>query len=195
MATAAWLCGAVAGTSHGQVAGAPQRWRLTETPADLRAAVARANAVIDAMDDALLWELRAGLEQGGPVLAIKACHIDSTRVAERVGREEGLAAGRTSSRLRNPTNAPRPWAAPLVKQHAGRRAQDVPGFVVDLGPKVGVLRPVAQRPMCAGCHGRPEAFHAAIRAELKDRYPSDHAVGFEDGAIRGWYWVEVPKRR
>jgi hypothetical protein len=183
------------GAVEGQSSKALPTWRIPDAPAELRAAVSRGDVIIAAMHDALLWELNSGLEQGGPLLAIKSCHIDSARVAQRVGREEGMAAGRTSDRLRNPTNAPNAWAAPLVNANAGRRAKDVEGFAVDLGDRVGVIRPIALRPICASCHGRPDTFSAAIRAELKDRYPADRATGFEDGEIRGWYWVEVPKQR
>src|SRR4029453_15695113 len=166
-----WLCVAAAAALHGQSSTATSIWPIKDAPAELRPAISRGDVVIAAMHDAFLWELNSGLEQGGPVLAIKSCHIDSARVAERVGREEGLAAGRTSDRLRNPTNAPRPWAAPIVKANAGRRAQDVEGFAGDLGDKVGVIRPIAARPICASCHGRADQFSTAIRAELKDRYP------------------------
>jgi hypothetical protein len=170
-------------------------WRVGEAPAEYRPVISRADVVIDAMLDALLWELNSGLEQGGPTLAIKSCHIDSTRVSQRIGRELGLAAGRTSDRLRNPTNAPRSWAAPLVREFAGRQAREVDGFVVDLGDKVGVMRPIAERPMCGACHGRSDKFAAAVKSELRERYPADRAVDFEDGQIRGWFWVEVPKQR
>lgn len=32
-----------------------------------------------------------------------------------------------------------------------------------------------------------------VRAALMDRYPVDRAIGFTEGEIRGWFWVEVPK--
>jgi hypothetical protein len=191
----AWLCVILAAVLQGQSSSAAGTWRIADAPAELRPAISRADVIIAAMHDALMWELNSGLEQGGPALAIKSCHIDAARVAQRVGREQGLAAGRTSDRLRNPTNAPKAWAAPLVKANAGRRVRDVEGFAVDLGDTVGVMRPVAQRPICGSCHGRPDKFSTAIRAEIVDRYPADRATGFEDGDIRGWYWVEVPKRR
>lgn len=168
-------------------------WRISDVPAELRPAVSRADVIIATMHDALLWELNSGLEQGGAQLAIKSCHIDSTRVAQRVGRQEGIAAGRTSDRLRNPLNAPRPWAAPLVAEYAGQPAKAIDGFVADLGDKLGVMRPIAHRPSCASCHGQREKFSTAINAELRDRYPADRAIGFEEGEIRGWYWVEIPK--
>ena len=172
----------------------PTMWRIADAPSELRPAIARADLVIATMHDALLWELNSGLEQGGPTLAIKSCHIDTTWVAQRIGRQEGVAAGRTSDRLRNPLNKPRPWAAPIVKANAGRRAQEVDGFTVDLGDKVGVMRPIAMRPKCASCHGRPETFDTGVRSELSARYPADRATGFSEGEIRGWYWVEAPKR-
>ena len=28
---------------------------------------------------------------------------------------------------------------------------------------------------------------------LAERYPSDKAIGFENGEIRGWFWLEIPK--
>jgi hypothetical protein len=189
------LCMAAAAALHGQSSTSTSIWPLKDAPAELRPAISRADVVIATMHDALLWELNSGMEQGGTVLAIKSCHLDATRIAQRVGRQEGLAAGRTSHRLRNPTNAPSAWAAPIVEANRSRRAADVDGFAVDLGNKIGVIRPIVQRPMCAGCHGPADKVNAAVRAELKDRYPHDRATGFEVGDIRGWYWVEVPKQR
>ena len=77
--------------------------------------------------------------------------LDATFLAQRLARYDGVAAGRTSDRLRNPTNAPPPWAAALVRAHAGERARDVDGFVVELGDKIGLLRPISHQPMCRGC--------------------------------------------
>ena len=192
---AGWLWVMLAAGLQGQPSGSGATWPIPDAPASLRPAIARADAIIAAMHDALLAELNSGLEQGGATLAIKSCHIDSDRVAQRVGRTEGVASGRTSDRLRNPTNAPKSWAAPLVNANAGRRAQEVAGFVVDLGEKLGVLRPIAEQPQCAACHGPGDKFASAVRAEIKDRYPADRAVGFNDGDIRGWYWVEIPKQQ
>jgi hypothetical protein len=145
------------------------------------------------MQDALLRELTEALTRGGPATAMKSCHIDVTSVSQRIGRYEGIAAGRTSHRLRNPTNTPRPWAADIVKSHAGQRAQDVEGFAVDLGDRLGVLRPIAQRSECANCHGPAERLQPAVREALADRYPADRALGFTEGEIRGWFWVEISK--
>ncbi len=173
----------------------PPSWPIADAPGELRAVVPRADLIVVSMQDAVLRELTDALSRGGPASAIGFCHLDATFLSQRIGKEEGIAAGRTSDRLRNPTNAPRPWAAPLVTANAGRQAKGVDGFVVDLGDRVGVLRPIAERPMCAGCHGPADKLSAGVLPVLADRYPLDRAVGFRDGEIRGWFWVEMPKHR
>lgn len=174
-------------------AQAPVTWKIRDVPPELRTVVARADLMIAAMHDSVLRELADAFAQGGADKAINSCHIDSLLITQRLGRE-GAAAGRTSDRLRNPTNAPRPWAAPIVKANAGRRSQDVEGFAVDLGDKLGVIRPISQRSICANCHGPADRLSPGVRAVLAERYPADQAVGFEEGDIRGWFWVEIPKR-
>jgi hypothetical protein len=171
----------------------PQTWPIRDAPAELKPTIARADLMIAAMHDSVLRELADGFAAGGAALAIKSCHIDSLLMAQRIARE-GAAAGRTSDRLRNPLNAPKPWAAELVKANAGRQARHVEGFAVDLGDAVGVLRPISERPICANCHGPADRLAPAVRKELADRYPADKAVGFKEGEIRGWFWVEIPKK-
>ena len=83
----------------------------------------------------------------------------------------------------------------MISANAGRQIKNVDGFVVDLGERVGVLRPIAERPMCAGCHGPIDKISPGVLQVLADRYPTDRAVGFREGEIRGWFWVEMPKPR
>jgi hypothetical protein len=168
-------------------------WPIREAPANLRYAVARGDLTIASMQDALTRELRESLATRGPAVTADSAHVDVFAVVHRVAREDGIAAGLTGDRLRNPTNAPRAWAAPLVREHAGRRARDVDGFVVDLGTRVGILRPIAHRAVCASCHGPADAIAPGVTAAVKERYPVDRATGFREGEIRGWFWAEVPK--
>ena len=177
-------------------AAAEQRasWRIGETPPVWRATIARADLVVASLHDALLRELSDEFAAGGADLAIRSCHVDTVLTTQRLGRE-GIAAGRTSDRLRNPTNRPPWWAVDLVRAHAGRRARDVEGFAVDLGDRIGVLRPIAEREMCGHCHGAVDRLSPVVRAVVADRYPADRAIGFADGEIRGWFWVEMPKPR
>src|SRR5690606_12439075 len=124
--------------------------------------------------------------RGSPSQALNSCHIDVVGITRRLAGTERVAAGRTGDRLRSAANAPRPWAAPLIKTHAGRQARDVDGFVVDLGESIGVLRPIAHQPICTPCHGPTDRLDPRVRDILRVRYPTDRATGFRDGEIRGW---------
>ena len=168
-------------------------WAIGEAPPEVRPVISRADLLIATMQDSLLRQLHDKLQQGGPSLAIGACHIESTELTRRIARGEGIAAGFTSDRLRNPTNRARPWASALVARNAGRQARDVRGFAVDLGDTIGVLRPMAHQKICASCHGPTDRISPAVRSVLADRYPADRATGFSEGEIRGWFWVEMPK--
>ena len=169
-------------------------WRIADAPAALRDPISHADLIVVSLQDALLRELTHALERGGPEFAMRSCHIDVIGAIKHVERREGIAAGRTSDRLRNRANEPRAWAAPLVRANAGRIAREVDGFAVDLGTTIGILRPIVEQPRCASCHGPVAKISPAVSAELRHRYPRDRATGFVDGEIRGWFWVEVPKQ-
>jgi signal transduction histidine kinase len=173
--------------------GQPARsWPIADAPEALRPLVEQADLIVVELQGALLGELSRALAQGGPESAVQSCHIDVIGAARRVaGRRTGIDAGRTSHRLRNPVNEARGWAASFVEADAGRPARDVDGYVVDLGNRIGVLRPIAQQPLCGSCHGPADRLAPAVRDVLALRYPGDRATGFEPGDIRGWYWVEL----
>jgi hypothetical protein len=180
-----------------QQAQAPRQWPtypIKEAPAELRPAIQHGDLIIISIQNAVQSELTHELTERGPGGAIQVCHMSATTIANRIAREEGVAAGRTSARLRTPSNAPRAWAAPIVARYADRQAAGLDGFAVDLGTRVGVMRPIAHRAVCSPCHGLEEQLNPRVRAELKDRYPKDHATGFKDGDLRGWLWVELPKK-
>lgn len=186
------LCVAV---PRGQTVQQWPTYPIQQTPKELQPSMRRAQLVILAIHDATSRELTSELSSGGPGVAVRVCHLSATSLIYRLGHQEGIAAGRTAARLRVPANAPRPWAAPIVKQYANAKAASVDAFVVDLGDKVGVMSPLAHRPVCSSCHGIDEKLDPRVREELKDRYPADRATGFKDGDLRGWIWVEVPKNR
>ena len=168
-------------------------WPVSQAPEELRPAISRADLVVVTMQSAVLRELTDALARRGAAGGLGFCHVDVTGIIQRVSSEPGVSAGRTSVRLRNPANAPRPWAAPLVAMHVGQTARSVEGYAIDLGDKVGVLRPIVEQRMCAGCHGTADRLAPGVKLIVRERYPSDRATGFRDGEIRGWFWVEMPK--
>jgi hypothetical protein len=166
---------------------APALRARADTSAEERPA--RAAEAVAALRSQLLAALTQALAEG-PVAAIDACRVEAPRIAERVAAS-GVAVGRTSHRLRNPANAPGPWMAPLLDEFRASPPQPGAWRSVDLGPGgIGYAEPILLQPMCATCHG--EAVEPALLERIRALYPSDEAVGFRVGELRGMFWAVVP---
>jgi hypothetical protein len=107
----------------------------------------------------------------------------------------GVEVGRTSARLRNPRNAPPPWAASWVAATDGRKAADVAAVAFDLGDRVGLLRPIEIRQRCLACHAPRKELEEGTRDWLASAYPRDRALGYALGDLRGFWWAEATVQR
>lgn len=170
--------------------GAPQ---AAEARASHKAAaMARADAAIAELQATLLARLKEELGKGGVTAAVTVCRDEARQLTAMVGAKHGVQIGRTSDRVRNAANAPRPWMSSHVAAFAGRKATDAPPAIVDLPDEgIGVLKPIGTADFCVMCHGAREAVAATIGPVLATSYPDDRAVGFAPGDLRGWFWVEA----
>jgi len=165
-----------------------------EASADLQPAIARAQAAARMLQTTLQNRLVEVLPTAGPADAVNVCRREAYEVAADIAMQQGLSMGRTSHKLRNPNNAPRPWAAALVSGHAETKYADAKTYAVDLGSEVGVLVPIGMGEACSLCHGTKSWMPTDVAAILKQSYPDDRATGFATGDIRGWVWAEVSKQ-
>ncbi|MDP2346078.1 MAG: DUF3365 domain-containing protein [Deltaproteobacteria bacterium] len=152
--------------------------------------VAPARAIAAA--GALKGELKAALEDamkvGGPVGAIDVCKDKGQSIAA-AHTKEGLAVGRTSHKLRNPANAPRPWVQPLLDEMVKSDPTTLTARTIALeGGRVGYVEPIVTGQLCLACH---EAITPVVQAKLAGTYPNDAATGFKLGELRGVVWVEM----
>jgi hypothetical protein len=162
-------------------------------PASFAPQVERAHQAMGALQKRLIEALTGALQDGGPAEALHVCRDAAQEITREVAESEGVAVGRTSHRVRNPENAPREWARAIVAQSEGLSADAAEPHVVDLGDRIGVLRPIGTLDMCTQCHG--SALDPELEAKLAELYPEDRATGFEVGDLRGWMWAEVPLSR
>lgn len=156
--------------------------------------VSKAQAAIAPFRRELKGALTSALEEG-PGEAIDACRVEAPELAEEASSEQ-VRIGRTSHRLRNPDNAPKPWMEPLLEAYA--EADEVAEGrheVVRLDERDdaawGYVEAIHVRGMCVTCHGEAEALPKPVREGLAAHYPKDRATGFEAGDFRGLFWVEL----
>ncbi len=164
-----------------------------EIPAAYAPALARGDAAMNVLRERFLKRMQALMTSGGPKEALVVCPTEAPRLAKEVGELNHLDIGRTSFRVRNAANAPRPWAASYVAAAAGKKVDEVKPAVFDLGDRLGMLRPMATMPLCVKCHGPADAIAPEVKDEIARRYPKDQGVGFSPGEVRGFIWVEVRK--
>jgi hypothetical protein len=165
-------------------------WRVLDTAAMTTIQLGQKEQAVKAKDGlatTLLGELEEALESHGPAGAVEVCRTTAPSLSAEVAQNHGVAIGRTSFRLRNPANAPPAWARPAVTDR-------LPDPVYMVGPEgeLGVLFPIRVKAGCTMCHGIPEQLSDEAVAAVRKLYPDDQAVGFGEGDLRGWFWVEVP---
>jgi len=145
----------------------------------------------DALAETLQQELRTALADGGPPAGIRVCAQRAPEIAAEVGKQGGVAIGRTSARLRNLANQPPLWAAEAVGAPV-RQDGEGPRFWTHADGRLAALFPILLASHCVMCHGTEEQIAPATRSALTELYPDDRATGFAPGDLRGWFWIEVP---
>ncbi|HSN83923.1 MAG TPA: DUF3365 domain-containing protein [Polyangiales bacterium] len=130
-----------------------------------------------------------GLEEG-PVKAISVCQVKAPELAEKAS-SASVEVGRSSNKLRNPANAPKPWMKPFLDRYAEDPDQREPAAVLIDEKTVGYVEPIFVQPLCVTCHG--ETLAPDLKAKLSELYPNDEATGYEPGDFRGIFWAELAR--
>ncbi len=141
----------------------------------------------NALASEMMGELTAALDSGSADQAIGVCKTIAPSVAAQISGQFGLEIGRTSHKLRNPNNLPPEWAEVFV-----RDVVEQPTYVVGPGGELGALLPIRLKAECQMCHGPAEMIDDDVMAAVSAEYPADQAVGFAEGDLRGWFWIETP---
>ena len=142
---------------------------------------------VNALASEMMGELTAALDSGDASAAIAVCREKAPVVAVHINETYGVKIGRTSNKLRNPANVAPEWANPYVADLA-----EDPTYLVGPNGELGALLPIKLRAECQMCHGPVEGIDEGVMAAISEAYPDDQAVGFVEGDLRGWFWVEAP---
>ncbi|WP_231603651.1 c-type heme family protein [Neorhodopirellula pilleata] len=144
-------------------------------------------AAKEALFTRLSGRLMEAIANRGPAAAIAVCQQEAPTIAKEVGAEQGLQIGRVGVRLRNPNNVAPSWAAELVRDKT-----ELPMFVTLDNGHAAALLPIKLQTQCLMCHGPNDQIPQMIQEQLTRQYPNDQATGFQEGELRGWFWIDSP---
>jgi hypothetical protein len=158
----------------------------------------KAKAAIKQLGGNLKKELLAAMKQGDPMQAMDVCKTKAMPITAEAQKSSGIAVGRTSEKYRNPENKPDAWETATLQQFATRmgKGEDAKGIdhaevvTMEGKPVFRYMKALPVAPPCLACHGSNIA--PEVQAKIKTLYPEDKATGFNAGALRGAFTVQVP---
>ena len=132
--------------------------------------------------------LRNGLTQG-PEEAITVCKLKAPEISGTLSLNS-VRLGRTSKRLRNPSNIAPDWVAPILESYVNKPSDRKPRAVSVSNNQSGYVEPIIIQPICLTCHG--DNLTPEVSSRITEVYPEDRAVGYQIGDLRGVFWAEFP---
>lgn len=144
----------------------------------------------------LIGRLQAKLADEGPAGAVEFCSVEGLPLTAEVSHEIGFEVKRTSSRIRNPANAPDSLERAALDhfEQAAAAGDSLPSAFVQRTAE-GDFRhyqPLRVQPFCLQCHGSADELGEGVAEILEERYPEDAATGYSAGDFRGLIRVTVP---
>lgn len=130
--------------------------------------------------------LLSGLAEG-PEKAISVCSLEAPEIADALS-DNNVRIGRASDRLRNPQNVSPEWVSPILAAYQENPSDRMPKTVALDSETTGYVEPITVQGVCLACHG--EGLSSEVSAQLDELYPSDQAIGYSTGDLRGVFWTE-----
>jgi Protein of unknown function (DUF3365) len=149
----------------------------------------KGDKMADISAQALGNNLKAAMLAGGPENAIQFCNLNAQPLTDSLSSAFNASIKRTSLKLRNPDNQPDSLEAYMLDLYLQIEKMKKPMVSKTLLTKRNEVRyfaPILLQAQCLLCHGTVgNEISAAIYTILKQHYPNDSAVGFQEGKLRG----------
>lgn len=140
--------------------------------------------------------LLAAIARGGPSNALEFCSLHALNLTRSVGTNPAITLRRVSHKARNPANRADADELAVLKDFQARLQPGVvpaPRWVTHANGRTSYFAPIVlNQPVCLNCHGRPgDQIQPSTQEILRRLYPTDQAVGFQLGDLRGMWRVDV----
>lgn len=164
-------------------------------PEEVARVVKEGEAVAGALMKTLGAQLKAALEQGGPVAAIEVCQQVAMPLTDSAaGGRTDVAIGRITDRPRNPKNAASVSDRAVLAELKSALSEGSTEPVIRWeSERASYYKPLVIQEVCLNCHGDPETFPPPLVKALATHYPDDAATGYELGELRGAIRVDIDR--
>ncbi|WP_083608158.1 Tll0287-like domain-containing protein [Teredinibacter haidensis] len=149
----------------------------------------QSRAIVEEFHKTLGGKLKAAISEGGFVKAIDVCSEQAPALASAIGKRHEVLVKRISDKARNPLAAADKEESNILRQLANIHASEKP-TPLEITTDTRYYKGIAIQPLCLACHGN--ALEEDVKAALSKHYPSDKAVGYSAGDLRGAFVVEWP---
>ena len=152
--------------------------------------IEKGNNVSTVTQAALLTNVAAAIQKGGPAYAVEFCNLEASGITDSLNGVFNCTISRVSSRNRNPENA---LASATDKQlWAIFENGTVSDTVVQHGEKLVYYKPIrTAMPACLKCHGVSGTDIDSVTVQkLQTLYPNDLATGYALNDFRGLWKIE-----
>ena len=161
--------------------------------------VKRGQRAAGSLMKALKSELQQAMQDGGVMHAVSFCSENALQLTAEVEADQGLNIDlkRVSINYRNPANKPDKFEQQALKwmDEQSNAGSLPPYFVQKITGKdrtrYRYYRPIRTYAPCLACHGPEDQMKPELKAALKEKYPEDHATGYQKGDLRGAIRVEI----
>jgi hypothetical protein len=122
-----------------------------------------------------------------PQEAVKVCNTNAAKITSKISNKT-IQVGRVSRKLRNPNNKIQKWMEKYIQELEAKKI-DKKYITVNISEtKRGILMPIKTQGVCLKCHGKNISKN--LHSTINELYPSDQAIGYKMGEIRGYFWAQ-----
>lgn len=161
----------------------------------IAAARVAGDSIVKVAQQELYTRVQAASQGEEITTALPYCQPENYPAVEALEKTYGAVARRTSSRLRNPQNKADGNTAAILAQY--ERGDLKAAQAMELTEEVLLYTsPIyITDESCLRCHGTPgQELLTADAAHIKQKYPSDEAIGYKMGELRGMWHITLDKK-
>jgi hypothetical protein len=133
------------------------------------------------------------IQTEGIVSAVSVCSDTAQILANDFGLERGVYIKRVSFKNRNEVNYPDEYEAAILKEFESMKqrgeldenSENIQMVEEDGYNYIKYMKPIFVQAECLNCHGETNNIIEPVMQKITEKYPSDRAVGYNVGDLRG----------